>query len=955
MMTVFTGMWVRLGALAERWGRCAPDRGVAIDYASTSHAKASPRRDASGNAPTPRGVLACLQMVIVGIMVLAFAMPRAAWADLSPAEYASPSGEMTLRVDPTQRSGAGPARYVLSKAGKVVWRGERPYTLWRAVVADDGSVGGYAYSEGYETYGKHGDLVIAIVAPDGTLRREERTARRLGGLHEADQPNARGMFLDAHGDRLVVRVYDHRIAGGEAWWTYRMRDGALLHKRAPRESQPQADALQWIKDAYPLAGTPLTLVQWWLDPDTASSAELCRGDESDRTPAGKERVAFRFAVLDAEWKPVWHRDFAAIVAEHERSRTADAILDTSTQGRFTVRDIDARRRIGYAVTLSDDTSGWSVREVANEAFAGVASSLPSSSAITAVNLRARGAIDLGVERVRDASEVRDVMAFAIGEAGRFALIRHCSCERNERTLVIVDGQGTLVHRVDLSAVRDSEMQVAWAGGDRWLLVVSGDDASRAWWIDAARGGMTPIDSFSAPSIKALAVMRDGGFIVLATTRANYTMRDALIAFTREGRPRWRIEEDSRDEAALFSPQDIAVTTTGDVVVLDGIRNVLQVYAADGWHVRNLDIEASWGYKPNYVAGLGADVGGGVVVQDSRGRAPIVRMGSAGRVSSSLVPTFADGRRIRPSRAPQVSPEGKVWITDGEALLGLDVGGRVDAIVGRSPDGDVLSDVAALHVARDGGMHVVDTRTGTVHVFDAQGGRKRVLRPAVDDYDGKLTSASLAVMDNGEVFVSREDASGFVHYYANGKRAGIASLGLDDISETWLAQPGGFRWVLGYRNVYRVDASGKAISTLDRMAGEDWLRNPGPASVSRDGAIAIVSGDPGIGSGQPTPTMVALFKADGTPKATWEAPAGFVRMDDGMAFDGDKVALLVGAGLWQPATAVVVTGKDGVPAFRFDLPRERKATKVFFVDGDEGQELWFFDGTSTITRYAMPGN
>jgi len=68
--------------------------------------------------------------------------------DLPPKTYASPSGEVTLLVDPSERSGAGEARYELNRNGAVVWSGVRPFTLWDASVADDGTVGGYGYSLG---------------------------------------------------------------------------------------------------------------------------------------------------------------------------------------------------------------------------------------------------------------------------------------------------------------------------------------------------------------------------------------------------------------------------------------------------------------------------------------------------------------------------------------------------------------------------------------------------------------------------------------------------------------------------------------------------------------------------------------------------------------------------------------------------------------------------------------
>ena len=53
--------------------------------------------------------------------------------DLDPAEYASPSGSYVLRVDPTTRSGAGPADCRLARDGETVWAEPLPFTFRGAV------------------------------------------------------------------------------------------------------------------------------------------------------------------------------------------------------------------------------------------------------------------------------------------------------------------------------------------------------------------------------------------------------------------------------------------------------------------------------------------------------------------------------------------------------------------------------------------------------------------------------------------------------------------------------------------------------------------------------------------------------------------------------------------------------------------------------------------------------
>src|SRR5687767_10030327 len=97
-----------------------------------------------------RGVARLIPVVLLALVAPLRTSAMYGFApDLAPREYASPSGRITLFVDPSSREGAGEATYVLRKDGTIVWSGERPFTLWEAAVGDDGTVGGYAYTLGF--------------------------------------------------------------------------------------------------------------------------------------------------------------------------------------------------------------------------------------------------------------------------------------------------------------------------------------------------------------------------------------------------------------------------------------------------------------------------------------------------------------------------------------------------------------------------------------------------------------------------------------------------------------------------------------------------------------------------------------------------------------------------------------------------------------------------------------
>lgn len=139
---------------------------------------------------------------------------------LDPQLYGSPSGAVTLWVEPSRRDGGGPASYVCARADDVLWRGRRPFTLWEAVVAEDGTVAGYAYGAGLSG-GEDDVFLVTMLAPDGSVRLEERTERRRRESVAFDtppisDPMALGCLLDPAGECFVVLVANER-GPGDVW------------------------------------------------------------------------------------------------------------------------------------------------------------------------------------------------------------------------------------------------------------------------------------------------------------------------------------------------------------------------------------------------------------------------------------------------------------------------------------------------------------------------------------------------------------------------------------------------------------------------------------------------------------------------------------------------------------------------------------------------------------------
>lgn len=162
---------------------------------------------------------------------------------LNPRTYRSPSGEYELLVNPTHRYGKGSGWYRLRRNGREIWGGKRPFTMWEAAVADDGTVGGYAYLGGDVDPKQH--FAVVVIAPAGRTVTDHRTPRSpIPDSHPT--PYAQGLFLDPVRRQLVVKV-DVKEAG-IWWWGYPLSESRSqagpVHKFKGARNIPQ-----WVRDA----------------------------------------------------------------------------------------------------------------------------------------------------------------------------------------------------------------------------------------------------------------------------------------------------------------------------------------------------------------------------------------------------------------------------------------------------------------------------------------------------------------------------------------------------------------------------------------------------------------------------------------------------------------------------------------------------------------------------------
>jgi len=875
----------------------------------------------------------------------AFAPLQDAAPEVPPAQavvYASPSGAFELTVEATPDDGSSVC--VLTRREKELREepaldpSREPTQLWSRTfdfawddvrVTNAGFVAGTAYTGGGREAWRDSELVVALVAVDGGVLLEQRAERRRSRfLNEPADPKTLGLFVHEDLGRFVVRIADEDPGrGNEEWWTYAIATGDVLARVKPREGLEGHLDLRRLAAARPIPWTPLTLVQWW---------------------SGGRHPGIRFAVLDDGWVPVWSLDlpraYAVLPGEAERLPvidTHDKIQVDSPRG-FTLRLVSEARRAVFSVREGAATLGapetlarpdgeaprgrhrrWVVREETRKALYSAIEPGP----LPELDLSKLDEVTLGGPR--RGNEVYDVVGFALRK-GRIEIVREE--ERGAYTSVLMQRDGTVLElqRFQRLVVRDrTDFEWYPLAGREWFVTAiepykdKDERRVRFWRANAATGKVRHVGSMQTPTAAGAVPLDDGGFAVLSGERPR---RGDTYLIARGPNP-WTVERHKKEP--LLRPDSLALTSTGELAVLDAHRDRIFFFSQAGERTRMVDLREKWLKRPHRPYGLTAGPDGTLLVRDRDPLDTTRVIDLDGNVLADFTP-----RRMGPERSfgnrslLQLGRGGEVWIGDEKSLYRL----RPDGIVGRRIGSDYVERglrwPGAVHVDFRGRICVQDLVTGAVHVFDHTGRSLQVCRPYSRDF-GIGRQSRLAVAPDGSIYAScvREKAD-HMAFGPAGDWVGFALLGARSV----LFDPrSDRRWHLG-STLRLVDDEGRELREIARLPGGRLFE--GVSAVAPDGRLAVVNEH-----------SVALYSSDGELEDTFAVALTVV-----------PKLLAYGAAGWLVASgsaeANLIRVKDRA-VWRFEVKGALAEESFAYGFSPDGDELWAIERSrNRLHRYAL---
>lgn len=875
----------------------------------------------------------------LAILVCTLLCHAQAWAQatLDPKTYQSASNTYQLAIDPTNREGRGEGIYTLTRNAhpEPLWRGQLPFTLWDAVVADDGAFAGYAYNLGHQGWPRRDEtssIIIAIVNPDGTIRAQHGHERSLPNFRSNPpspmEPVAEGIILDQPNDRIIVRTAHLSFgrANPHTWWTYRLSTGEQISEFHP-ETPAAGDGFIKEIDVRLLPGTPLLLTHWYSYRRNGGDAHFALLDPNGRS-VWRHVIPGDYDDLEERWN--WsnlHNDGAGQVI----------LVDDG----FEILSYRHQQRTRFAVARDEHHPvGWSITQT-GQAPARIPASREEKVIIQTVELPFLGEITLRAEN-QTTSEIRNLQKFAIDAEGRFGFIRYPSDPGRSSTFFLLDQGGDILSRIDLR-FQDPKILPSIAlpqPDEQWLLIDTGlgQRSASVHRLDIETGRLTRIE-IDVGGIREAAAFPDGGFVALAGD--NWLDARKPTRFSADGKRLW-----SRPSPGTV--QDIAITTDRTIVVLTGIQNNLEFYSEDGDHQETLSIQQLLGRRPNYPSGLKPDLNGGLILHDFHGHPPIFRLNADGALASELSPRWPDDRTFRITGDVQAAPDGSLWTADGQRFLMLADDGIVQRHIGDDPDTTAVSGLRALTLDRRGWIYAIDDATAAVHIFDETGQKQQTFRPEPTDFKTDSGLGHITVAHDGAFYYFPQktftsfQGTPHLHVDAQGNRVGLLDPLFDWIREEWYCKPAdpGI-WAIGYQELRLLDGDRNILKTINRRPNNEWLGITSAAAVAPDGSLAIVTETrDGLMGG---PVQLCIYNPDGTPRTMFALDqVRHVRI----AFTG-RYAVTTHDNLLRLFD--VKTGQES----RFELPATEEAWWSVHT-GPDGSELLVRDNRSTtLLRYGLP--
>jgi len=426
----------------------------------------------------------------------------------------------------------------------------------------------------------------------------------------------------------------------------------------------------------------------------------------------------------------------------------------------------------------------------------------------------------------------------------------------------------------------------------------------------------------------VAAFPDGGYLALLG-RIERSLGFSELDFVRpDGTLGWRHvvtgmgpDDTALDRAVYFKrglartgDESFAILSMRELTRVDLDRRVLAMW----------DLEELLGRKPGYLNGLLSDPAGGVLFKDGN---LFHRIDAFGARANSFQPMRRDGTHdLDMDRLLRVAPDGRLWTSDRHELYRLDDAGVADLVLGPETRDDVLRSSERGTIDVLGRVLVQDAASGSVHVFNAEGGKLAVCRVLPSERPGDVPPEGLLSWKagpfggaaDGSVWIRTREGQAIFDASGERRETRVAPKRLDDARDR------------------------TALEAIQTRPDGTWFEQRLVRARLTDGRLVIAE-DSDLSRRRPP--SLHLYTAAGEPLRSLALPR---ELRVGQLCIGPRWVVVGG---WSPPWALVRLEDERV--FRFE-PELGERTSWNPGQTPEGRTLLFLDVRGLeLVRYELP--
>jgi hypothetical protein len=810
--------------------------------------------------------------------------------DVQPANYQSPSGEFRWFVDPSARSGEGPAIYRVTRGGKVIFAGELPVTVRLAVVGDDGRLFGHHCPN---DQGRMSDPIrFVAVGVDGTVREIERFDDSEDRFSYGPLlPTCEQAVLTPDGQTVVARhgIYPEDREQSELyvdrWSAYSTRDFAPVFEATPFRGLLPESSDDIAADVVPVRGTSIYAAAFrnWPSRDGGRPVSIRLLDQSLSQVA-----AIEVTLADSpEVRGFGHRSGFELASPEE------GLLELAEFGKDLARlKVKPNELGGWAITAQSADNA----SPKDKGFAQSGSLVDEAVS----DLRPQREFLLAAGRGLEAG-LGTIIDFGFDGGGRLGVLSACEGGRMQFRRVRQDGfveaewPIAIDHCEDFRAAR-----LVWLAPKRWLLSMRSEEAVLVEWIDDESGVRTPLPEEARQPFEKIVATMDGGFVANVDSLESISGREGLVAVGAAGQVRWLNQPQAppgiqtcTDDgaapsrvaaAAELRVGELALNTAGELLALDLFEPKIHRLDVRGVPIATVELKDPSGRAATYNTKFVPLPDGGFLVDWSGHVATYARFSAEGKQLLTIEPTRPDGAAFDPYYL-RVDPAGRVWMANHDVIFRVGPLGAADLVIGRTIDASSLDRVTGAAADRDGAIHVVDGRSGTLFRFHLQGTLLGSCEIPPSLRSSLELGIDLATDDRNRALVMVRPQ----WFWISTDCEITPSLRFPEHTLPEQASPvgdGKQLWATYDAELRLIDGEGRHHRMIKRAVNGSWLSTIGGLSVAPDRSLALISSAQTYLDADHY--VLSLYDANGEAAADFALAAGSVSKP---SYDGQFVAYL----------------------------------------------------------------